>query len=254
MDPPSNAEAFVHRCGRTARIGNKGAAVLLLYPSEDTYIDFLAINQKVRLKPMEHSEPDSDLLQEVRTLLKSDRTFMDRANRAFVSYIQSYAKHECNVLLKVKDLDLGGIASSFGLLRMPKMPELKGIRITNFTEERMDMNSVAYKDKEKEKERQEKLAVFRETGEWPGMKKRPVQNIPWSKNKAVLEKRREKKRRRAEKRAVTATDDCDKDEEDNEMDDFASDYKLMKKLKKGKISQDEFDDAFEMDEIAADCQ
>ena len=34
MDPPSNAEAFVHRCGRTARIGNKGAAVLLLAPSE----------------------------------------------------------------------------------------------------------------------------------------------------------------------------------------------------------------------------
>ena len=24
VDPPSNAEAFVHRCGRTARIGNKG--------------------------------------------------------------------------------------------------------------------------------------------------------------------------------------------------------------------------------------
>ena len=28
FDPPSNAEAFVHRCGRTARIGNRGSALL----------------------------------------------------------------------------------------------------------------------------------------------------------------------------------------------------------------------------------
>ena len=144
MDPPSNAEAFVHRCGRTARIGNQGAAVLLLYPSEESYIDFLSINQRVKLKPMNDVDADNDLVDEVRTLLRKDRTNLDRANRAFVSYIQSYAKHECNVLLRIKDLDLGGIASSFGLLKMPKMPELKGIKISNFTEVKMDMNSVAY--------------------------------------------------------------------------------------------------------------
>ena len=39
------------RCGRTARIGNKGAALLLISPSEETYIEFLAINQKVKLAP-----------------------------------------------------------------------------------------------------------------------------------------------------------------------------------------------------------
>merc|ERR1719323_128468 len=137
---------------------------------------------------------------------------------------------------------------------MPKMPELKGVKISNFTEVKMDMNSVAYQDKEKEKRRQEKLTVYRETGEWPGMKKKPVQKIAWSKNKAVLDKRREKKRRRAEKRAAGAGDNVegDKDDED-EVNDFAEDYKLMKKLKKGKMSQDEFDDAFEMDQITADC-
>ena len=47
-DPPSNAEAFVHRCGRTARSGNTGNALLLLLPMEDTYLDFIALNQKVR--------------------------------------------------------------------------------------------------------------------------------------------------------------------------------------------------------------
>ena len=102
MDPPSNAEAFVHRCGRTARIGNKGAAVLLLAPSEESYIDFLSLNQKVRLSPMDPVTPEADLLADVRTLLKSDRGHLDRANRAFVSYIQSYAKHECNVLMRIR--------------------------------------------------------------------------------------------------------------------------------------------------------
>merc|ERR1712107_130985 len=100
--------------------------------------------------------------------------------------------------------------------------------------------------------RQEKLTVYRETGEWPGMKKKPVQKIAWSKNKAVLDKRREKKRRRAEKRAAGDNVE-DRDDKDDEVDDFAKDYKLMKKLKKGKMSQDEFDDAFEMDQITADC-
>ena len=118
--------------------------MLLLYPSEESYIDFLSINQRVKLKPMNDVDADNDLVDEVRTLLRKDRTNLDRANRAFVSYIQSYAKHECNVLLRIKDLDLGGIASSFGLLKMPKMPELKGIKISNFTEVKMDMNSVAY--------------------------------------------------------------------------------------------------------------
>ncbi len=31
----------------------QGSALVLLYPSEETYVDFLAINQKVRLNQME---------------------------------------------------------------------------------------------------------------------------------------------------------------------------------------------------------
>jgi len=250
MDPPSNAEAFVHRCGRTARIGNKGAAVLLLTPSEESYIDFLNINQKVKLTKMETVQCENNLLDKVRTLLKSDRSHLDRANRAFVSYIQSYAKHECNVLLRIKDLDLGGAASSYGLLKMPKMPELRGIKISNFTEVKMDLNSVSYKDKLREKERQDKLKIYKETGEWPGLKKKK-ETVSWSKNKDVLNKRREKKMRKAEKRAAV-TPAVEASADDDLEDDFASDYKLMKKLKKGKISQDDFDDAFDVSEISAD--
>jgi len=37
---------FVHRCGRTARIGNSGNALVFLLPAEDAFINFLH-NQKV---------------------------------------------------------------------------------------------------------------------------------------------------------------------------------------------------------------
>lgn len=41
------SSAFVHRCGRTARIGHGGSALVFLLPMEESYISFLAINQKV---------------------------------------------------------------------------------------------------------------------------------------------------------------------------------------------------------------
>ena len=47
ISPPS-LSAFVHRCGRTARIGNQGNALVFLLPMEESYVNFLSINQKVR--------------------------------------------------------------------------------------------------------------------------------------------------------------------------------------------------------------
>ena len=38
---------FVHRCGRTARIGNPGSALVMLLPAEDAFVEFIRINQKV---------------------------------------------------------------------------------------------------------------------------------------------------------------------------------------------------------------
>lgn len=47
FDAPSSAADFVHRCGRTARIGNRGTALALLLPNEEPYVHFIDINQKV---------------------------------------------------------------------------------------------------------------------------------------------------------------------------------------------------------------
>ena len=49
-DPPKEPNSFVHRCGRTARQGRAGNAIIFLLPNEDAYVNFLAINQQVPLE------------------------------------------------------------------------------------------------------------------------------------------------------------------------------------------------------------
>ena len=60
------------------------------------------------------------------------------------------------------------------------------------------------------------------------------QSIPWSKNKEKQDKRKSKKevrKTKAEKRKASALN------EDSIVDDFDDDIRLMKKLKKGKVTQ-----------------
>ena len=51
FDPPSSTKSFVHRCGRTARMGLSGQALVMLLPSEASYVEFLGLNQHIVLEP-----------------------------------------------------------------------------------------------------------------------------------------------------------------------------------------------------------
>ncbi len=67
----------------------------------------------------------------------------------------------------------------------------------------------------------------------------------------MLDKRRDKKQRRAEKRSAAAATSAQstKDEDD---DDFEAEYKLLKKLKSGKVSAAEFDAAIQLNDLQDD--
>lgn len=64
----------------------------------------------------------------IRTLVLSDRALHEKAQRAFVSAVQAYSKHVASSIFRVSELDWDGLAEGWGLLRMPKMPELKSWR------------------------------------------------------------------------------------------------------------------------------
>lgn len=43
-----------------------------------------------------------DVLPKVKAMSLADRAIFDRSMRAFVSYVQAYAKHECSLIFRVK--------------------------------------------------------------------------------------------------------------------------------------------------------
>merc|ERR1712117_541375 len=138
------------------------------------------------------------------------------------------------------------------------MPELKNRKITGFVvDTKKKANEIKYKDKQKERSRQEKLKVYQETGSWPGFKKAPDAGnkgtAAWSKKVAAKERklsRREikdlKKRKREEERQQ------EEPEEDEDDDDLEDDYRLLKKMKRGKITTEEFDKKIDLDDVADD--
>ncbi|OBZ69181.1 ATP-dependent rRNA helicase SPB4 [Grifola frondosa] len=162
FDPPSDTKAFSHRCGRTARAGRSGRAWVLLVGRERDYVDFMAV-RKIPMKlrqpfaedgsarsstDEEQDDPAVDhALQEIRKVLLTDRALHDKAAKAFVSFVRAYSKHEASYIFRIKDLDLIGVAKSFGLLRLPRMPELKDVPRDSWENAEVDWASYAYIDK-----------------------------------------------------------------------------------------------------------
>ncbi|XP_004566993.1 ATP-dependent RNA helicase DDX55 [Maylandia zebra] len=230
-DPPSSASAFVHRCGRTARIGNYGNALVFLLPMEETYVNFLSINQKCPLQRMSPIKDVVDVLPKVKAMALEDRAMFERGMKAFVSYVQAYAKHECSLIFRTKDLDFGCLAHGFALLRLPRMPELRDKKFPDFIETTVDTDTIRYKDKNREKQRQKALAELKDKTPFP--KKNFIKNKAWSKQKGKKERR--------QKMAAKRKHNEDSDVDDEDLKELLDDTRLLKKLKKGQISEEDFE-------------
>ena len=206
VDPPSDPKVFIHRCGRAGRAGRKGLSVVFLQPGrEEDYVSFL----NVRKTPIEViTEPEIVISDEhavsatekLRYIVRNDRALHDKAQKAFVSWVRSYSKHQASSIFRVADLDWSDLANGWGLLRLPKMPELKGWEGDRFVVQNIDWNDYSYKDKQREKVRKEALTQNREGGDMvqlPG-KKPKTQTTAWSQ---TLEIKSDKEKRRAKKHA-----------------------------------------------------
>ncbi|XP_032459178.1 ATP-dependent RNA helicase DDX55 isoform X3 [Phocoena sinus] len=225
--------AFVHRCGRTARIGHGGSALVFLLPMEESYVNFLAINQKCPLQEMKVQKNTVDLLPKLKSMALADRAVFEKGMKAFVSFVQAYAKHECNLIFRLKDLDFASLARGFGLLRMPRMPELRGKQFPDFLPVDVSTDSIPFKDKIREKQRQKLLEQQRKEKTENEGRRKFIKNKAWSKQKA----KKEKKKKRSEKRKREEGSDI----EDEDMEELLNDTRLLKKFKKGKITEEELE-------------
>ncbi|KAM6930932.1 ATP-dependent DNA helicase DDX31 [Xenentodon cancila] len=151
--PPTSAAEYVHRVGRTARIGARGSSLLFLIPAETAFISELA-NHNISLSEVKlqdilsclmmddvykgrgkyHSKSSSKALeQDVReraTVLQtqfenfvhSDAQSLQAARKALQSYLRAYTAYPAQLkhIFHIRSLHLGHAAKSFGLRDAPR--------------------------------------------------------------------------------------------------------------------------------------
>uniref|UniRef100_A0A0D6R5I7 ATP-dependent RNA helicase n=1 Tax=Araucaria cunninghamii TaxID=56994 RepID=A0A0D6R5I7_ARACU len=223
-DPPQDPNVFVHRVGRTARMGRSGNALVFLLPKESAYVEFLRI-RRIPIQEKKCSEAASNIIPQIRSAAMEDRDVMEKGLRAFVSLIRAYKEHHCSYIFRWKELEVGKLAMGYGLLRLPSMTELKwrAFSTDGFVPvEDLDLRAIKYKDKAREKQRQKNMA-----------NKQLVENnheeVKHHKAVSIIDLKGKKCSR--QRRAVQTIED------DEEM---AREYTLLKKLKRGVISEREF--------------
>ena len=141
FDPPGEPAEYVHRIGRTARMGRKGKSVLFLLPSEQPYLlklkEYnLQISKLDAVKLLDalpgfrpctgivyaDQHPAANaLLRRLEVSVAMDRDARRLSKDAFGSYIRAYCTYPKSLkeIFHVKNLHLGHVAASFGLKEPP---------------------------------------------------------------------------------------------------------------------------------------
>jgi len=211
VDPPSDPKVFLHRCGRAGRAGRRGLSVILLQRGrEEDYIPFLEIRKTpITLLQRPHivitDEDARAVTLKLREVVLADRALHDKGQRAFVSWVQAYSKHQASSIFRMGDLDWTDLGNAWGLIRLPKMPELKNWDGDRSLSVKIDMSEYEYKDKVREKAR--RIAIEEAKKAAPSyvpsedVLRRRKERQPWSQKHEqhdVKEQRREKKKRKRE--------------------------------------------------------
>lgn len=214
IDAPSDPKAFLHRCGRAGRAGRKGLSVIFLHPGrEEDYIPFLQV-RKTPIVPLEDPEivvSEAEAVtatEQLRYMVKQDRALHDKSQRAFVSWLQSYSKHQAASIFRVADLNWTDLGNAWALLKLPKMPELKNWDGDKSLGVEMDWHNYSYKDKAREKQRIDALQNDHEENHEKKSSSTFKQNMKsWSQN---LEAREERTKRREQRHAKRKRETLDK--------------------------------------------
>ncbi|KAK5660724.1 hypothetical protein OQA88_12089 [Cercophora sp. LCS_1] len=256
-DPPTDTKVFIHRCGRAGRAGRRGLAVVMLQPGrEEGYVQLLEVRQ-TPITPLERppisvtDEEAEKASATIRALARSDREVFQLAQRAFVSWARSYIEHQATSIFRVADLDWLDLARGWGLIELPKMPELKGKDIDRSLGLGIDTEAIPFKDKLREKKRLEELeqwkaekanraAVPNADGEKDLKRKK---NEAWSAkldNEDTKLARREKKRRKREAQRMSTMTEKEK-EEQKELEELIGQVRKRNEAKAAEASDGEFE-------------
>jgi ATP-dependent RNA helicase DDX55/SPB4 len=243
IDPPSDPKVFLHRCGRAGRAGRKGLSVIFLQPGrEEDYIPFLEIRKTpitlLKAPVVAVTDEDAKLVtSRMRKQVLADRGLYDKGQRAFVSWVKAYSKHQASSIFRVADLDWTDLGNAWGLVRLPKMPELKKWDGDRTLGVKLDISEYAYADKVQEKARRAAMEKAKNAEPYvPSeevLKKRKERET-WShkhEQKDIKEERRERKKRKREAERLGKMTEEEREKE-REL------QTLIEKVKQKKLEED----------------
>lgn len=228
LDPPSDPKTFLHRCGRAGRAGRQGLAITLLSPGrEEDYIPFMEV-RKTPISPFTSpkiavSAPEAQVMTEkIRAIVLDDRALFDKQQRAFVSWVQAYSKHTASSIFRVADLSWTELGEAWGLLKLPKMPELRNWDGDRKLGVQVDFDRYAYKDKQREKHRKQAIEeAATKIAEGTEENPRKLKPEAWSDKKDhqdLRKLRREKKHRKREQERKNKMTEEEKQKEEELQD------------------------------------
>ena len=256
FDAPKDPDFFVHRVGRTARAGKTGNSLMILRDHEKDYIDFLCsrgvpVNDALLSKHLD-GKPIAAVPSETRTLelynnmkelIMSDRDLLERGTRAFVSFVCAYKEHQCSYIFNFSKLNLLHLTHGFILLQLPKMRELRN-GIKDFKGEPPEVvKAIKFKNPMREKQRQEKLKMIKAENKKLALARKRIGQHSKGKgpNQGTRDKTKKGANKKTQKNKRRHTSYLQNFAE--AWDDFGAEERLAKRLKKGKITQEEYDRA-----------
>ncbi|KAH3681329.1 hypothetical protein WICPIJ_007682 [Wickerhamomyces pijperi] len=244
LDPPTDPDSFMHRCGRTGRAGRFGQAITFLNEGrEEDYINFLEV------KDVDIEELELPFEKGVDLGLTSwnlqDRARHDKAVHAFVSFVRYYTKHSVNSIFRVGNIDWSSLAKFYGVTRLPSMPEInkKDSNVSEFIGDYdfEKWEQFKYLDENKEKARVDELAKEKKKFERQEIKKKKEENSAWSVKVGKKQARNEKN---INKRDLELDMKGEDDNESEQEMDWKDMIRAQKKQKKNEKNDDiaQFDD------------
>eukprot|EP00996_Jenningsia_fusiforme_P004343 NODE_515_length_2157_cov_28.292220_g473_i0.p1 GENE.NODE_515_length_2157_cov_28.292220_g473_i0~~NODE_515_length_2157_cov_28.292220_g473_i0.p1 ORF type:complete len:688 (+),score=161.35 NODE_515_length_2157_cov_28.292220_g473_i0:236-2065(+) len=134
FDPPGDVNEYIHRVGRTARMGAAGKALLFLCPKEFAFLDYLK-QHHVQVAEYETPFRVPNLQLKFEKVVQDDRNLQASATRAFKAFVMSYSSHKLREIFDVAQLDTECVAVAFALDNIPnvqiqkkeKAPYIRGV-------------------------------------------------------------------------------------------------------------------------------
>ena len=172
FDPPKTDDSYIHKAGRTARVGHKGTSLLFLNENELTFLNYMKqkgiIIQKWEDQNIKNEE-DVDLiipfnekngisvLKCIKDINISDKWIYDKAVNTFISFLRFYQEIELKYIFYYQNFDIGNYANSLQLLKLPRLKKKDYDSVKNFIpDDNIQPKDLVYLNKNIEKQMNEK--------------------------------------------------------------------------------------------------